>query len=178
VEIKNLQPGNYKLKVEKTGYDPVEKDINIIAGETSDVILRLDSNWGGIDLIANPPGVTIYVDGKKVGVSAEGEDKQTAKVFEIRNLTSQEHTIRLAHKRAVPAEKEITVKVSKGQISRPKPVNMWIANTYVKLKNGRETKGKLSYQNNGEIIFEPEPGVTLKYSKNEIETIRELKENE
>jgi hypothetical protein len=178
VEIKNLQPGNYKIKVEKAGYDPVEKDIKVIAGETSDVMLRLDSNWGGIDLIANPPGVTIYVDGKKVGVSAEGEDKQTSKVFEIRNLSSQEHTIRLAHKRAVPAEKEIRVKVSKGQIARPKPVNMWIANTYVKLKNGRETKGKLSYQNNGEIIFEPEPGVTLKYSKNEIETIRELKENE
>ncbi|MCX6983202.1 MAG: PEGA domain-containing protein, partial [Lentisphaerae bacterium] len=178
VEIKDLAPGDYKLKVEKEGCDPVEKDIRITAGETSDVLISLDSNWGGIDLVANPPGVTIYIDGKKVGISVEGEDKLTSKVFEIRSLSSQEHTVRVAHKRAVPAEKEIKVKVEKGQIARPKPMNMWIADTYVKLKNGRETRGKLSYQNDVEIIFEPEPGVTLKYAKNEIETIRELKENE
>ena len=178
VEIKDLAPGDYKLKVEKEGCDPVEKDIRITAGEPTDVLISLDSNWGGIDLVANPPGVTIYVDGRKFGVSAEGEDKLTSKVSEIRSLSSQEHTIRIAHKRAVPTEKEIKVKVEKGQIARPKPVNMWIADTYVKLNNGREMRGKLSYQNNGEIIFEPEPGVALKYTKNEIEIIRELKENE
>lgn len=183
VEIKNLLPGDYKLKIEKEGYDPVERDIRITAGEASDVTIGLDSNWGGIDLVANPPGVTIYVDGRKVGISAEGEDKLTSKVFEIRNLSSQEHTIRIAHKRAVPAEKEIKVKVDKGQIARPKPVSMWIADTYVKLKNGREMRGKIRQQNTLEIILEQpdEAGrgiIAQRYGRNEIETIRELKENE
>jgi hypothetical protein len=183
VEIKNLQPGDYKLKVEKEGSDPVVKDIKITAGETSDISINLDSNWGGIDLIANPPGVTIYVDGKKLGVSGEGEDKLTSKVFEIRNLSSQEHIIRIAHKRAVPSEKTINVKVEKGQISRPKPITMWIADTYVKLKNGREMRGKIRQQNNLEIILEqPDEGghgiIAQRYGRNEMETIRELKENE
>lgn len=183
VEIKNLLPGNYKLKIEKEGYDPVEKDVKITAGEPSDVIISLDSNWGGIDLVANPPGVTIYIDGRKVGISAEGEDKLTSKVFEIRNLSSLEHTIRIAHKRAVPAEKEIKVKVEKGQIARPKPISMWIADTYVKLKNGREMRGKIRQKNSLEIILEQpdEAGrgiIAQRYGQNEIETIRELKENE
>ena len=183
VEIKDLQPGSYKLKVEKEGCDPVEKDIRITAGETSDVLISLDSNWGGIDLVSNPPGVTIYIDGRKFGVSAEGEDKLTSKVFEIRSLSSQEHTVRIVHKRAVPAEKEIKVKVEKGQIARPKPINMWIADTYVKLKNGREMRGKIRQQNDLEIILEQpdEAGhgiIAQRYGRNEIETIRELKENE
>jgi hypothetical protein len=183
VEIKDLQPGDYKLKVEKEGRDPVEKDVKITAGETSDVLISLDSNWGGIDLVANPPGVTIYIDGRKLGVSAEGEDKLTSKVFEIRSLSSQEHTIKIAHKRAVPTEKEIKVKVTKGQITRPKPITMWIADTYVKLKNGREMRGKIRQQNNLEIILEqPDEGgpgyIAQRYGRNEIETIRELKENE
>ncbi len=183
VTIKDLLPGDYKLRVEKEGCDPVEKDVKITAGETSDVLISLDSNWGGIDLVANPPGVTIYIDGKKLGISAEGEDKLTSKVFEIRNLSSQEHTVRIAHKRAVPAEKEIKVKVEKGQIARPKPINMWIADTYVKLRNGREMRGKIRQQNNLEIILEQpdEAGrgiIAQRYGRNEMETIRELKENE
>jgi hypothetical protein len=181
VEIKGIQPGDYKLKVEKEGCDPVEKNIRVTAGETSDVRISLDSNWGGIDLVANPPGVTIYVDGKKLGVSAEGEDKLTSKIFEIRNLSSQEHTIRIAHKRAVPAEKEIKVKVEKGQITRPKPINMWIADRYVKLKNGREMRGKIRQENALEIILEQPDGggiIAQRYGRNEIETTRELTENE
>jgi hypothetical protein len=183
VEIKDLAPGDYKLKVEKDGCDPIVKDIRITAGETTDVSVSLDSNWGGIDLVANPPGVTIYVDGKKFGVSAEGEDKLTSKVSEIRGLSSQEHSIKIAHKRAIPPEKEIKVKVEKGQITRPKPVNMWIADTYVKLKNGREMRGKIRQQNDLEIILEQtdESGrgvIAQRYRRNEIETIRELKENE
>ncbi len=181
VEIKDLQPGDYKLKVEKEGCDPIEKNIRVTAGETSDVRIILDSNWGGIDLVANPPGVTIYVDGKKLGVSAEGEDKLTSKIFEIRNLSSQEHMIRIAHKRAVPAEKEIKVKVEKGQIARPKPINMWIADRYVKLKNGREMRGKIRQENALEIILEQPDGggiIAQRYGRNEIETTRELTENE
>jgi hypothetical protein len=127
--------------------------------------------------------VTIYIDGKRLGISAEGEDKLTSKVFEIRNLSSQEHTLKIAHKRAVPPEKEIKVKVEKGQISRPKPLNMWIADTYVKLRNGREMRGKIRQQNTLEIILEqPDEGgrgiIAQRYGRNEIETIRELKENE
>jgi len=179
VEIRDLKPGDYTIKIKLPGHDPIEKKVTIIAGETAEFSETLDTNWGGIDLVVNPPGVTIYVDGKKIGLSELGEDKTTSKVFEIRNLSSEEHVIKLAHKRAQPAEKEIKVKVSKGQIARPKPINMWIADTYVKLKdNGREMRGKIRQQTDDEIIFEPEPGIAQKYTRKEIETIRELKENE
>jgi hypothetical protein len=179
VELKNLQPGDYTVKLSLPGHDPLEKKVTVMAGETTDITETLDSNWGGIDLVVNPPGVTIYVDGKKSGVSEQGEDKGISKVFEIRNLSSEEHVIKLAHKRAQPAEREIKVKVAKGQISRPKPINMWIADTYIKLKeNGREIKGKIRSQSDEEVIFEPEPGIAQRYARKEIETLRELKENE
>lgn len=179
LEIKDLTPGKYNVKMKKDGFDQVERDVTVVAGEVSEVSVTMDTNYGGIDLVVNPPGVTIYVDGKKIGLSEQGEDKTTSKVFEVRNLSSEEHTVKVAHKRAQPAEKEIKVKVNKGQITRPKPINMWIADTYVKLKeNGREMRGKIRSQNEDEIIFEPEPGIAQKYTRKEIETIRELKENE
>ena len=68
------------------------------------VNLQLDSNLGGIDLVANPPGVTIYIDGVKKGVTEPGENPKFSKVFEVRGLRTGKHTVKMAHKRATPPE--------------------------------------------------------------------------
>jgi hypothetical protein len=51
----------------------------------------------------------------------------------------------------------------------------------VKLKNGREMRGKIRQENALEIILEQPDGggiIAQRYGRNEIETIRELTENE
>jgi hypothetical protein len=55
---------------------------------------------------------------------------------------------------------------------------MWYENTFIKLKNGRELYGRISYENENEIIFEISPKIKVRYGKKEISVLRRLKNNE
>ncbi|HPN85262.1 MAG TPA: hypothetical protein PK821_08010, partial [Victivallales bacterium] len=138
--------------------------------------IKIYRYMGGIDLVANPPGVTVYLDGKKVGKMEEGErgNKKLSKVFQIRGLTSGDHSVKVSHARAVPQDKTINVVVEKGKISRPAQINMWIADSVVKFKNGKEVTGRIVENDASGILFEPEPGIAIRYKANEISGITHL----
>jgi hypothetical protein len=177
--IADLAAGVYELRAEKDGYDAATRQVNLAPGQEVEVTLQLDSNMGGIDLVVHPPGVTIYVDGRKVGVTQEGETPDLSAVFEVRNLTSGEHRVVLAHKRAKPnAEISFTATVKKGEITRSRPIRMWIANCYLKLTNGLVLKGRIRQENATEILFEHNPNIVQRYGREEIETIRPLDPDE
>lgn len=176
--LKNLKPGTYAIKVSHANYDSSSREVTIQPGQSRKVSITLDTNMGGIDLIVHPPGVTIYVDGKKLGKTERGETENLSKVFQVRNLASGIHTITVAHKRATPPEKNFKINIKKGKISRPKPYTFWVKDTYLKLKNGQEITGRVSQENEDEVYFEHSPKIKIRYERNEIETIRKLKDGE
>ena len=95
-------------------------------------------------------------------------------MISLRNLSAEEHLIVISHKRAIPEKKEIRVKVEKGKISRPKSIDMWIADTELRHKDGRVMMGRLSMENENEVIFEPEPGIKQSYQRSEIKLLKPL----
>lgn len=176
--LKNLKPGTYAIKVSHANYDSSTREVSIQPGQSRTVNITLDTNMGGIDLIINPPGVTIYVDGKKMGTTQRGETEELSKVFQIRGLSSGTHTITVAHKRATPPEKNFKINIQKGKISRPKPHTFWVKDTYMKLKNGKELTGRISQENANEVYFEHSPKIKIRYERSEIDVIRKLKDGE
>ncbi len=179
VSIPGLQPGKYQITAEKQGYDNGAREVDLAAGATADVTITLDTNMGGIDIAANPPGLTIYLDGKRIGKTERGESEKQSKIFEIRGLTFGKHVVRVSHARATPQDQVIEVDVKKGQIARPKPVNMWVADCIIKFKNSKkEVKGRLREEAQTKVFFEPEPGVAISYDKEEILSIERLKMDE
>lgn len=176
--LRELKPGTYAIEVSHPNYDSSKREVAINPGQDLTVNITLDTNMGGVDLIIHPPGVTIYVDGKKYGVTERGETDELSKVVQIRGLSSGSHEIKAAHKRATPPEKNFKINIKKGKISRPGPVTFWVKDTYLKLKNGKELTGRISQQNDEEVHFEHSPQIKIRYERNEIETIRELKDSE
>ena len=176
--LKHLKPGTYAIHLSHPKYDTAKREVSVNPGQNLTVNIKLDSNMGGIDLIIHPPGVTIYVDGKKMGVTERGETDELSKIFQVRGLPSGTHTITVAHKRAVPLEKKFKIKIKKGKISRPKPLTFWIKDTYLKLKTGEELTGRISQENENEIHFEHTPKITIRYGRDEIETIKKLQDKE
>ena len=177
-KLENLKPGKYKIVVSHDKYDTSTRTVTLAAGQDLKVKMKLDTNMGGIDLVVHPPGVTVYVDGKKLGVTQEGETKDISKVFEVRNLKSGLHTIILAHKRAKPTTQKLKLEIKKGQIRRPAPIRFWIKDTYLKLKDGRIFTGRIAQENKDEILFEPDPTMKIKYARENIEILRALQEGE
>ncbi len=177
-KIENLPPGTYSITVTHPNYDSETREVAINPGQNINVEMKLDSIMGGADLIIHPPGITVYLNGKEIGATERGETDKLSKVFRIREVPSGAHTITLAHKRAEPPEISFKINITKGQISRPKPYTFWVKDTYLKLKNGQELTGRINHQNEREVHFEHSPQIRVRYDRNEIDVIRELKDTE
>ncbi len=176
--LDNLKPGEYKIVISHDKYDTSTRTVNVAAGKDLTVNVTLDTNMGGVDLVVHPPGVTVYVDGVKKGLTQMGETTDLSKVFEIRGLKSGVHTITLAHKRAQPSQIKFKLMIKKGQINRPKQVRFWVRDTLLKLKDGRTFTGRIAQENKTDILFEPDRTMKLKYDREDIEILRKLEDSE
>ena len=178
LKVPDLQSGKYKIRVEKAGFDSMSRDAYITPGRENVVDFTLKRNTGGIDLIVNPPGVSVYIDGKKHGLTVQGESKDLSKVIHIRNLKAGRYQIMLAHKRMQPPTMKKYIRVKKAKITRPKPINVWIANAVLKPKDEPEKIILLLEENKDNIIYSPEPGVKIKLDRSKIELVRPLTEED
>jgi hypothetical protein len=168
----------YKIRVEKDGFDSMSRDAYVTAGRENVVQFTMLRNTGGIDLIVNPPGVTVYINGKKHSMTVQGESKDLSKVIHIRGLPAGKYVIMLAHKRMQPPTKKYRITVKKGKITRPKPINVWIANSVLKVNNEPQINVLLYEKNKKYIIYSPEPGVKIQKKLPEIEFVRPLTEQD
>ncbi|MBU8902346.1 MAG: PEGA domain-containing protein [Victivallales bacterium] len=171
----------YKIRVEKNGFDSISRDAYVSAGRENIIEFTLKRNTGGIDLIVNPPGVSVYVNGKEHGLTVEGASKDLSKVIHIRNLPAGKYQIMLAHKRMRPATMKKYIVVRKAKITRPKPINVWIGNYILKLKNEPQKLILLLAKHKDNIIYSPEPRVKILIPKKEmykIEVLRPLTEED
>jgi len=179
VLIKNLLPGDYKLKIENKGFDPVYQKVTVYRGQENSVNIDLKDNTGSIGLIINPPGVSVYINGKFSGVSIPDEkNPQISKVFTVSNLPEGEYTVKCVHKRAKPTTKEIIINVAKGETMRAEPINLWVADHILTLSSGKRYEGRLRYQNDKIISFEIVQGVTQDYKKYEVKSLVAMTKSE
>ena len=177
VTANGLEPGRYRVRAARGGYDSNEKSVTVAPGKTLVVDLTLTRNTGGIDLLVQPPGATLYINGRKVG-SVKADKDGLSELFQMRGLQAGNYRLKIAHKRAVPTQKEFTVKVTKGRISRPKPVRLWIANAEIKEVEGKVMTGIIYERNSKSILFSPEPGVKYEINRTKLEYIKDLKQDE
>jgi hypothetical protein len=174
LKLNALAAGKYVVKATKNAFDAISKEVVIVPGQKSSVEFVMTKNTGGIDLVVNPPGATIYLNGKIHGVTQKGENPMLSRIFQIRGINAGNYEITAAHKRGVPDTKTVTVTVAKGQIARPKPISLWVANAELKLKDGKVAMGLLYSESPDKILFGPEPGVKVEYSRDEIDYLKPI----
>lgn len=177
--LKNQKPGTYNIRLEKEGFDPVTRKVNLPAGSNLDVNLKMDSNTGGVDIITQPAGVALYLDGKPVGISEKDPASPgISKKLEFRNLSMGEHQLSVAHKRGKPQKKTIHFQIKKGEIVRLDNVSLWIPDTRIIRKNGETETGRMIQVLNDSYLFGPAPGVQYTINKNDVSKVETLKDSE
>ncbi len=85
--------GDYTLRAEKTGYQPLEEQVRI-SGKNSQYSFTMQKLPGLIDFSSSPAGVTVVVDGASVGVTPLREVK----------VPAGERSVRFEHARYLPLE--------------------------------------------------------------------------
>jgi hypothetical protein len=181
VLVEGLASGKYTIKVTKNNFDTQQVVLVVDPGRITNKSFKLSRNTGGMDLVVNPPGTTIYINGKVYGMTEVGKDGINSKIIKIRNLRAGNYKVKIAHKRGKPTSKTYDVKVTKGKIFRhPKPVSLWVPNTELRLTGGRTFRGILIYKSkdNSKIMFSPEPGIKQEFDKSEIISSKPIKDND
>lgn len=134
MELRQLSPGVYKIRLEKDGYDPATRDVTVTAGNELEVALNLDSNTGGIDLVTVPSYITIYLDGKMVGTSEpDPANPGMSKLLSLRNLSMGKHVVTIAHKRAARRNVLSRSRLKRAEVKRLPNLTLWIPNVKLTL---------------------------------------------
>ncbi|MBO4647649.1 MAG: PEGA domain-containing protein [Lentisphaeria bacterium] len=177
----NLKPGSYTIVLEKDGYDPVTRTVELPPGEQLELVLNLDSNTGGADVVTQPAGLTLYLDGKMIGVTEKDPNplnRNVSKIFRIRNLSMGRHRLTIAHKRARPEKKNFHFEVSKGKVTRLSGLSLWIPNATITRLDGTVETGRIIQNLPSKLEFEPSPGVKYTIEKSTVRKIQYLAEKE
>ena len=179
VTIKNQTANqDHPLIIQAPGFANQKHNIRTSPGREETFTYNLKRNRGDLELVINPPGVTVYVDNEKYGVTQKADTDKTSKVMVIKNLTPGTHTIRYTHRRANPTSKTIKVKITAGETTRFDPLSLWVPNAELIYKDdSRETVIILSEDSRG-VYVEPQNGIRYTVLRSKLQKINYFKDKE
>ncbi len=173
--LEDLRPAVYQLRAEKEGYEPVERTVEVTSGMKDDIRFSLTKSTGVLELTVRPAGVAVQLDGRPLGVSEpDGVSSAGTKPFTVEGISPGRHTVTVSHPRANPLERTLTVEIKKGELCRPAPIDVWVANCEIRYKTGLTEVGVLYEDTPQRIYFSPEPGVKVQIDRDRLEYVKML----
>lgn len=71
--LTNLQPGQHTLTLSKAGYSSESRTVNVAAGISGTTMIHLAKLTAMLVVKSNPPGASIFVDGRDMGTKTPGQ---------------------------------------------------------------------------------------------------------
>ncbi len=172
-KIRSCQPGSYQLKVSKSGYDTEERTIKITADELREEKVILSRNTGEVRFSINPPGVSINIDGKLIGMSQPNPNNQKeAQVFRILGVSTGKHVLTFTHPYS---DRSLTRKFTidaKGETKDLMRLELWVPNADIEVLSTKRIyrNGMVipTSEDSDEVIYMESPNVRDTYKKNEV----------
>lgn len=165
--IDDLAHGTHRLRVEKDGFDPMARTVALKLGENATEEFRLKSNTGMLSVTSVPAGVSVYVDGAKMGETPAGDVKDLSGVLEIGGIAEGTHKLEFVKPGFYKQDAECKVKRGETVIRRVELKRRFIPNYAVDTETGRHT-GVFVTETATEIKLETRPGITTTYKKGSI----------
>ena len=95
----DMMEGYYDLEARLNHHKPVTKQIQVVAGQSQEVTLNPIPKYGSLDVISNPHGADITIDGKSYGKTP----------FTIEQLLEGEHQVFISKSHFAPETRTINV---------------------------------------------------------------------
>jgi hypothetical protein len=178
-DLKNAQPGTYRIRVELTGCDPSARDVTIEKGASSTEEFRLSKNTGRMEIITAPANAMILLDGKKRGLTSTQKADTTAvsDPFALEDVKEGEHTVEVFRKGFATQTRKAMVKRGETLTLQFKLSRQFIPNYEVTTIRSYY-KGVLEFANDEYIRLEITPGVSQTIPMKDVKKHGPLKEAE
>lgn len=178
-DFANAQPGAYRVRMEKTGFEPVARTVTIEKGSSATEEFRLVRVLGRVEIATAPAGATIFIDGKKSGITNAKATDTTAlsDPLAIEDILEGEHTVEVTRKGFATQKK--TIKVTRDQTSSVlvRLVRQFIPN-YEVVTTRSVYRGVLEFSNEEGIRIETAPGVSQTIPMRDVKKHGPLREGE
>ena len=170
----------YEVVLKAKNHISNPQTVKLAPGKVQEIFIDLKRNVGDVELIVNPPGATVYVDGQKCGVVQKGEKGSMSAVFSVKDLSVGSHVLKISHKRAKPDHIIKRFEIKPDEVTRIDGLKLWIPNTELLMKDGSREVGLIISENKrkGYIFFESKPGLKYSVSYSDIEKIIPLSDEE
>jgi len=101
--LSNVRLGGHLIRIVKNGYEPHEEQVKVVEGKRGKVSISFKKLVGGFLVNTDPPGATILIEGKPVGVSP----------YEVNNLSPGSYKIKLMKEGYETWEKDVAIESGK-----------------------------------------------------------------
>ena len=161
LDLVDIAPGDYRVRVDMAGHDPVARDVKLLKGASITEEFRLVRNTGRIEIVTAPSGATILLDGKKVGVTiTRGVDSSAVSdPFAVEDVTEGEHEIEIFRKGFANQKRRAGIKRGETQTLQFRLQRKFIPN-YEVTTTRSYYKGVLEFTNEEGIRLETAPGIS------------------
>jgi len=156
--IETLAPGSHIVRVEKDGYEPLSRTVDISAAQKKAEEFLLARMSGTLQVMTKPAGASVSVDGKELGIASESDVPSVGKL-EL-ELPVGKHRVLIRLKGYSPVEKPVAI--VKGESVALKEVlkRVFIPDTSVVLISGEIVTGILGEKlPGGDVKLETQFGI-------------------
>jgi hypothetical protein len=165
--LDSLPPGSLDLRADLKGFESISRKIDLQRGENQSVEFILVRNSGLAEIITEPAGVRVFIDGEDCGLTQSGASDLISNPLRIDLLSRGPHRLQLTRKGYYPVEKSFEVETDKSVSIQESLRKKFIADTRIRFLNEagqEETKiGAVSqHQPNGDMELETKPGIYVK----------------
>ena len=179
VALKDLAPGSYRVRAELKGHEIEARTVEIKQAAKVVEEFRLSRNCGLMEIVTEPAGVKVMVDGQDCGTTSAkaGEADTVSDPLQVDLLAIGQHQVQLTKKGYFA--KALTIDIEKDKTAvLHEPLNRrFIPDCQVSTTSGATFTGVLVEKDNaGNIKLETKPGVIKAIPANEVRTCVPIKE--
>jgi len=175
----NAPPATYRIRVEQTGFSPNARNVELAKGETITEEFRLTKITGRLEITTAPAGSSIFIDGKRVGITSAKSSDTTAvsDPLSIEDILEGEHIVEITRKGYATQKREITVRRDMTLTLNVQLPRQFIPD-YEVTTTRAYYKGVLEFKNDEGIRLETAPGVSQTIPMRDVKKHGPLREGE
>lgn len=170
LELSDVEGGTVRVRAELSGYETVARTITIERGKKVVEEFRLEKNSGALEIVTEPAGVKITVDGQDAGVTLakKSETDRSSQPLLIDFLSAGEHTVKLTRPGCAPKEFPVQIERDKTTARTEKLEERFAVNYEVRTFSGIVQGALKEIDESGNIRIEVKPGIVRTIKKGDI----------
>ncbi|MCX6907136.1 MAG: PEGA domain-containing protein [Verrucomicrobia bacterium] len=161
VVLDGLRDGEYTIKVVKANYPEAVRKVTLKKGDDLSLNIPLERRTGILQVITIPPGVDVFVDGEKRGVTVGLPNVHYSTPLLISDVLEGTRIVKLIKPGFGEIQRVVTITKDKAEtISNVQLRRLFIPDTAIATKDGRNLRGLINrVDNDGTVHFETAPGI-------------------